>query len=96
MNMNFKLDLNAATLKALIPKLVKAQPLIYGLLLVVVFGFTAYEVNLALNVQPAAQQTAIKALPKISFDTKTIDSLKQLDQVTGEVPLGTLGGHDPF
>lgn len=96
MNMNLKLDLNAATIKALIPQLAKAQPLIYGLVLVGVFGFTAYEVNQALNVQPAAQQTAIKPLPKIVFDTKTIDSLKQLNKVTGEVPLGNLGGHDPF
>lgn len=96
MNTNLKLELNAETIKALIPLLVKAQPVIYGLLLVGVFGYTAYEVNLALNVQPATQQSAIKPLPKIVFDTKTIDSLKQLNQVTGEVPLGNLGGHDPF
>lgn len=94
--MNLKLELNIATLKALLPQLVKAQPYIYGFLLVGVFGFTAYEVNLALNVQPAPSQTAIQPLPKITFDTKTINSLNQLQQVAGEVPLGSLGANDPF
>jgi hypothetical protein len=73
----------------------KAQPIIYGLLLVGVFGYTAYAINTALNVQPAASQTAITALPKITFDKKTMESLRNRDNVDDNVKLD-LGGASPF
>jgi hypothetical protein len=94
--MNLKLNLNMESLTALLPKLQKAQPLIFGALLVAVFGYTSFVINQALNVQPAAAQTAIDPLPKVSFDKKTIAALKKLNAVGGEVPLGDLGTSDPF
>jgi DMSO/TMAO reductase YedYZ molybdopterin-dependent catalytic subunit len=94
--MNLKLELNAQTLKAMLPLLQKAQPIIYGLLLIGVFGFTAYTVNRALNVQAAAGAASVKPLPRITFDKKTITALQTLNKVGGEVPLGNLGANDPF
>ena len=94
--MNLKLDLSMQTLKDLVPVLRKAQPYIYGLLLVGIFGYTSYIINKALNVQPAATQTEVKALPKVSFDKNAITALKKLNAVDGNVPLGDLGSSDPF
>jgi hypothetical protein len=96
MNMNLKLELNAATLKALLPMLRRAQPLIYGALLIAVFGYTAMAVNQALNVQAAAGQAGVSPLPKITFDQKTIAAVKALNAVGGEVPVGNLGANNPF
>jgi DMSO/TMAO reductase YedYZ molybdopterin-dependent catalytic subunit len=95
-NMNLKLELNAETLKAMLPLLKKAQPVIYGLLLIGVFGYTAYVVNQSLNVQAAEGTAGVKPLPKITFDQKTITAVKALNKVAGEVPLGNLGANDPF
>jgi hypothetical protein len=93
--MNLKLELNMATLKALLPVLRKSQAMLYGLLLVGVFGYTAYAINQALNVQAASRQTAVKELPKITFDKKTMDSLSKRNAVDDKVQLN-LGTTDPF
>lgn len=93
--MNLKLELNANSIKALLPALKKAQVPIYGLLLIGVFGYTAYTINNALNVKPAGTQSAVKALPKITFDKATMDSLHNRETVSGDVPLD-LGTTDPF
>lgn len=55
MNANLKLDLD---LKQVLPALRRAQPYIFGLALIGVFAYTSYEVNAALNVQPAAGTAA--------------------------------------
>jgi hypothetical protein len=62
--MNMKLELNMASLKALVPVLQKAQPYLFALVIVGAFGYTAYIINAALNVEAAESQTSIKALPR--------------------------------
>jgi hypothetical protein len=94
MNMNFKLDLDY---KKWLPILRKAQPYVYGVVLVGVFGYTAVTVNNALDVKPdPAAETAKSAAAKVSFDKKTIEVLKNLDVVQGTVPTVDLGSSDPF
>jgi hypothetical protein len=93
-NMNLKLDLDY---KKWLPLLRTAQPYVFGLLLVGVFGYTAYVVNAALNVAPDATPAATtNAAAKITFDKKTIQSLKDLEVVAGNVDTGALGKSDPF
>lgn len=94
--MNLKLDLN---FKTILPVLRKLQVYIFGLLLVGIFAYTAYEVNLALNVQPATlspESASTAGATKITYDAKTIAALKKLSSVSGEVPTGDLGTTDPF
>jgi hypothetical protein len=93
--MNLKLELNAATLRALTPMLMKALPYVWGLALVGVFAYTAVVLNQAVNVTPASQQSAVKPLPKIVFYEKVIDSLRNRNVVSGDVPLN-LGNGNPF
>ncbi len=94
MNMNLKLDLDV---RKWLPALRMAQPYIFGLALVGVFAYTAVEVNAALNVKidPAAV-TTLNAPAKVSFDKATIDAVKTLDVVQGNVDTGALGTSDPF
>lgn len=92
--MNLKLDLNLATA---LPILRKAQPYVFGLALIGVFGYTAYVVNAALNTQPqTAVPVSTATATKITFDKTTISKLKQLSSVSGDVPTGDLGSSDPF
>jgi hypothetical protein len=96
MNNNLKLDLNINTLKQLVPALAKAQVYLYGVAVIAIFAYTAYIVNQSLNVQPAQSQSVIQPLPKITFDNKTMSQLKDLNNVGGSVPLGSLGTNNPF
>lgn len=96
MNTNLKMELNAESLKAMLPYLRKAQPYIYGIALIAVFAYTANVINQALNVQPASTQSEIIPLPKITFDKPTINALKTLKPVNGDVPLGDLGKDNPL
>jgi hypothetical protein len=96
MNANLKMDLNAQSLKAMLPLLMKAQPYIYGVVLIAVFAYTANVINQSLNVQPAPTQSEIKPLPKITFDKPTIKALNDLKPVNGDVPLGDLGKDNPL
>jgi hypothetical protein len=97
MNMNLNLSFNAESLKKLLPVLWKIQPYLVGILLIGIFGFTAYEVNNALNVKPVAIGAApTSASSKIIFNQTTINSLKSLQPVGGDVPTGTLGSSNPF
>ncbi len=93
MNMNLKLDLD---IKKWLPILRKAQPYVFGVLLVGVFGYTALIVNAALNVQAASATTAATPVAKVSFDKATIDAVKKLDVVQGTVDPGALGTSNPF
>lgn len=95
MNMNLKLDLD---FKKWLPLLRKAQPYVFGVLLVGVFAYTASAVNTALNVKAAetAPATSASTSTKIVFDKATIEAVKKLDVVQGTVPTGDLGKSDPF
>jgi hypothetical protein len=100
MSANMNLSLNPEELKKLLPVLRKAQPYVFGLVLIGAFGYTAYAVNAALNVTPAPAVPAAvdPAAPKakIIFDKDTVAALKLLDTVSGDVPVGSLGTSDPF
>jgi hypothetical protein len=82
--------------KKYLPLLQKLQPIVVGVVLIGVFAYTALIVNQALNVKPA--ETASPTIPKvkISFDKKTIESVKSLNVVPGQVPASSLGKTDPF
>jgi hypothetical protein len=103
--MNLKLDFD---LKKILPVLLKLEPYIFGLALIGVFGFTAYVVNVALNVKPTevvgapaggattgAGATA-GASSRISFDKPTIEALKKLEVVEGTLPSSDIGRDNPF
>lgn len=90
-NLNLKLNLD---LKTILPLLRKGQPYLIGLALVAAFGYTAHVVNQALNVQ-AGEAPAVTAT-SIGFDQKTIDSLKNLNNVSGQIATPALGKTDPF
>lgn len=97
MNMNLNLSFKPEDLKKVLPILRAAQAYAIGLVLIGVFGYTAYVVNAALNVQPdKANASGVKAVPKITFDKGTIQTLEQLQAVTGDVPTGNLGQSNPF
>ena len=88
--MKMDLKFNPATI---LPILKVAQPYIIGVALIGVFGFTAYSVNSALNVTPIA----VAAKPVgISFDKKTLDSLKSLVGAPGTIAPTQVGKSDPF
>ena len=87
-----KLDLD---IKKYLPIIRKLQPLIFGVVLVGTFGYTALVVNAALNVKPDTSVPPAAA-SKISFDKKAIAAVKKLDVVVGTVPTGDLGKTDPF
>jgi hypothetical protein len=92
MNMKFDLDF-----KKLLPMAQKLQPYVFGVLLIAVFGYTAWVVNAALNVQPDTTiSAAADPTAKIKFTKTTIDAVKKLDVVQGSVPTGDLGKSDPF
>ena len=92
--MNFKLDLD---IKKWLPILQKLQPYVFGAALVGIFAYTALVVNNALAVKPAdTVQTTAKPAAKVVFDKTTIEAVKKLDVVQGNVDPGTLGTNDPF
>jgi hypothetical protein len=94
MNMNLNLSLKPADLAKLLPALKQAQGYLVGVVLIAVFAYTAWVVNAALNVAPAAAQAAA---PTVTFDKATIQSLKNLSAVQGNVPTGSLGSQSsPF
>jgi hypothetical protein len=95
MNLNAKLDLSKFKLtpQTVLPMLVKARPYLIGISLIAVFGYTAYIVNAALNVTPAA---GLPASVGVSFDKTTLNSLKNLTTVPTTIPPASLGKTDPF
>lgn len=79
--------------KTILPALLLAKPFLIGAFLIGVFGYTAIVVNEALNIQPA---TATKTVSTVTFDKPTINAIKNLDVVSGQVPSGTIGKDNPF
>ena len=96
MNMNLSLSFKPEDLKKILPVLRGLQPYVVGLVLIGAFGYTAYVVNAALNVQPAKPSSDVKAPPAITFDKGTIKTLEQLQAVSGDVPNINLGQSNPF
>lgn len=78
---------------ALLAAAQKAKPYAIGLILVGAFGYAAYVVNLAVNAQPAPLAEAPK---KVIFDKATLTTVKNLEYVSGQVPLGGIGKDNPF
>jgi hypothetical protein len=89
MNMNFKLDV-----ATILPQLKKFGPFLVGLSLVGLFGYTGYVINDAFNVKPA--DPAAAATAHITFDKATVEAVKNLHVIPGDVPTGNLGKSDPF
>jgi hypothetical protein len=97
MNMNLNLSFKPQELKKILPVLRALQAPVIGLVLIGVFGYTAYVVNGALNVQPdKSKASGVKEVPKITFDKSTIQTLEKLEAVSGDVPTGNLGQSSPF
>jgi hypothetical protein len=100
MNLNLNLSFKPDDLKKMLPYLWRAEPYIFGIVLIAVFGYTAYAVNAALNVGPASQSTLPQPAAKITFtskaDQETIASLKTLQTVQGNVSTGSIGTNNPF
>jgi hypothetical protein len=98
MNANMNLDLSKVDVKQVLAIARRAQVYVFGLLLICAFAYTAYVVNGALNVQanPAAADPATQKKSTITFDKATIEGLKNLSSVPGDVPRGNLGTSDPF
>lgn len=90
MNMKFTFKINP---KTILPALQRAKPYLIGAFLIGVFGYTAYVVNAALNVNPAP---APKQAPQVTFDKATITAIKNLNVVSGQVPSGDIGKDNPF
>ncbi len=91
--MNLKFNFNT---KAILPLLQQVQPYIVGALLIGVFAYTAFIVNQALNVKPATTPSATIPKVTLTFDKKTIESLKSLNVVPSQVPATSVGKTDPF
>jgi hypothetical protein len=71
------------------------EPYIVGVLLIGIFGYTAYFINAALNVKPAKTATTTASL-NIVFDKTTVQAVKNINVVSGQVPAVNLGKSDPF
>jgi hypothetical protein len=89
--MNLKLSIPKFN-NSLFAKLARYEHLAVGVLLIGLFGYTAFVVQQAMNV---AADPVIPSVT-ISFDAKTLESLKSLTVVQGQTPLGNLGKADPF
>jgi hypothetical protein len=92
--MKMKLDLD---IKKWLPVLRKAQPYVFGIVLIGVFGYTAYIVNASLNVQASTTVVTVPApASAVTFDKSAITTVKNLQVVQGTVVTGELGKSDPF
>jgi hypothetical protein len=100
MNLNINLSFSPEDLKKLLPYLAKSQAYIFGILLIIAFGYTAYVVNAALNVGPSSVSPLPSQAAKINFDIKadqeTIQSLKSLSTVQSNISTNNLGTSNPF
>lgn len=90
--MNLKLAL-PSNLAVYLKVLSRARTALVGLFLIAVFGYTAYIVDAATNIVPAAPATSS---PKIVFDKAALAAIKDRTQVNDKTELGNLGKTDPF
>ncbi len=85
--MNLQIDYSK-----ILPQLKRFEPLLVGLALIALFGYTAYVIN-GTSAEPTAAPEQTKT---ITFDAKTIQSLKERTVVSDQVEPGSLGKSDPF
>lgn len=90
MNANLSLKLDK---EQILPLLKRSEPLIVGLALIALFGYTAFVLQKAGNIEPAEPSSKVKT---ITFDSMTIESLKGRTLVPGQVDPGSIGKSDPF
>lgn len=91
--MNLKLAL-PTSFTPYLRSLSKARTALVGLIIIAIFGFTAYVVNSASNVK--SDVTSDAKTKKIVFDKATLKALSSRDQVSDQTALGALGKPDPF
>lgn len=91
--MNLKLSL-PTNIKPYLKLLAKSRTALVGLVLVGLFGFTAYIVNTATNVK--SDGVSDEKAARIIFDKSAIQAVKTRSQVPDQTVLGTLGKSDPF
>jgi hypothetical protein len=90
-NMNLSFNLNFPAILAWARRF---APTLVGLALVGIFGYTGWVVNQAFNVKP--DETITTTTSRVVFDKKTVDAVKSLRVIPGEVTPGRLGKADPF
>lgn len=73
-----------------------AEPYFFSIVLIGIFAFTAYFVNAAINIKPAATATTVTKSVKILFDKNTIQAVKNINVVSGQIPAADIGKSDPF
>jgi len=80
--------------------IIKARGFIFTLVVIALFGYLARQISLIASVTP--DQSALDAAQKrvnvqsVKLDTKTINSLKNINTVDGSVNPGSVGRYDPF
>ncbi len=89
--MNLKLPHNFRNYLKLLSR---AKTALIGVLLIGIFGYTAYIVNAATNIKSDSGTSA--ADTKITFDKATLKALANRNNVPDQTPLGALGKSDPF
>ncbi len=87
----FKLPTNIAPL---LKKLSQLRTAIVGVLLVGIFGYTAFIVNGVINAK--IDKTTTASTTKITFDKSALKALTSRSDVPDQTALGTLGKPDPF
>jgi Tfp pilus assembly protein PilO len=98
--LNFKLNFNAQTLRNVGRFFAKFRTIFTLLAVAGVIGFSLYQVNKIVVLQPDANYLDAKRADQqktaIKFDTKTLDAVNDLVQVNGQVDLSNLGKQNPF
>lgn len=93
--MNMKLNLKFDP-QALLKVLGPLAPYIVGLAVVGVFGYTGWVINQAFHVEPNAAAPAASPAVKVTFDKQTVEMVKNLHVVPGQVQPTDVGKNDPF
>lgn len=93
MKMNLKLNWKLNP-RQILAKLSQGLPLIFGVALIGVFGYTAWLINGALNLKPS--ETTTSAPTAIKFDQPTIQYVQGLKAVPGQTGVTAVGKPNPF
>ncbi len=93
MNMNLKLNFKLNP-RQILAKLSQVLPIIFGVALIAVFGYTAWLINGALNLKPSELTNSAPAA--IKFDQATIKYVQSLKAVSGQTGVTAVGKPNPF
>lgn len=93
MHMNLKLKFDP---QALLKVLKPLAPYLVGLTVVGIFGYTGWVINQAFHTEPAAATPAASPVVKVTFDKQTVETVKNLHVVPGQVQPTDVGKNDPF